>query len=155
MSSPQSRRTVAFKVDVTGRSTRIPASRRDRKASRPPADGPWVWLTRELMSTDAWQTLSINERRVIERPLIEHMNHAGTMNGQLRVSHRQFITWGVTKNMAAPAIHGLQARGLVRITPAESNGDIRGYYQYRLTFLPADYSEPTNEWRSFRAPELA
>jgi hypothetical protein len=146
---------IGFKVNPTGRDTRLPASRRARKASRPPPGEPWVWLTRELLSSNAWQTLSINERRVIDRLLIEHMNHAGTMNGRLRVSHRQFITWGVTKNMVAPAIHGLQARGFVRITPADSNGDIRGYYQYRLTFLPADYSEPTNEWRSFRAPELA
>jgi hypothetical protein len=99
--------------------------------------------------------LSINERRVIDRLLIEHMNHAGTMNGQLRVSHRQFIKCGVTKNMVAPAIRGLVERGLVRITPTESDGDIRGYYQYRLTFLPANSKEPTNEWRSFRAPDLS
>jgi hypothetical protein len=95
--------------------------------------------------------MSVNERRVIDRLLIEHMNHAGTMNGRLRVSHRQFIACGVTKNMVAPAIHGLDGRGLVRIMSAESDGNIRGYHQYRLTFLPADYSKPTNEWRSFRA----
>jgi hypothetical protein len=142
---------IGSEVNATGRDTYLPASRRARKAMRPPPDRPWVWLTRELLSSEAWQTLSINERRVIDWLLIEQMNHAGTMNGQLRVSHRQFITWGVTKNKVAPAIHGLQARGLVRITSAESNGDIRGYYQYRLTFLPADYGEPTNEWRSFRA----
>jgi hypothetical protein len=103
------------------------------------------------MSTDAWQTLSINERRVIERLMIENMDHAGTLNGKLRVSHRQFIKWGVTKNKVAPAIHGLETRSLVRITSAESNGDIRGYYLYRLTFLAADYREPTNEWRLLRA----
>jgi hypothetical protein len=140
---------IGFKVNATGRDTRIPASRRARKASRPPADTSWVWLTCELLSSIAWRRMSVNERRVIDRLLIEHMNHAGTMNGKLRVSHRQFISWGVTKNMVAPAIHGLERRGLVRITPAKSNGDIRGYYQYRLTFLPADYSEPTNEWRLF------
>jgi hypothetical protein len=142
---------IGSKVNATGRDTRLPDSRRARQASRPPADEPWVWLTRELLSSNAWQTLSVNERRVIDRLLIEHMNHAGTMNGKLRVSHRQFITWGVTKNKVTPAIHGLEGRGLVRITAAETNGDIRGYYQYRLTFLPADYKEPTNEWRSFRA----
>jgi hypothetical protein len=146
---------IGSKVNATGRDTYLPASRRARQASRPPADEPWVWLTRELLSSNAWQTLSINERRVIDRLLIEHMNHAGTMNGQLRVSHRQFIKCGVTKNKVAPAIRGLVARGLVRITPTESGGDIRGYYQYRLTFLPANYKEPTNEWRSFRAPDLS
>jgi hypothetical protein len=146
---------IGSKVNATGRDTHLPASRRARQASRPPADEPWVWLTRELLSSNAWQTLSINERRIIDRLLIENMNHAGTMNGQLRVSHRQFIKCGVTKNKVAPAIRGLVARGLVRITPTESGGDIRGYYQYRLTFLPANSKEPTNEWRSFRAPNLS
>jgi hypothetical protein len=141
---------IGFKVNRTGRSTRIPASRRDRKAARPPADEPWIWLTRELLSSDAWQTLSINERRVIDRLLIEHLNHAGTMNGRLRVSHRQFIQWGVTKNAVAPAIHCLSTRGLARFAAAETDGSIRGFYTYRLTFLPADYKEPTNEWRTFR-----
>jgi hypothetical protein len=96
--------------------------------------------------------MGINERRIIDRLLIEHMRHAGTMNGQLRVSHRQFIKWGVTKNAVAPAVHGLETRGLVTITPAKSDGNIRGFYTYRLTFLPADYKEPTNEWRRFRVP---
>src|SRR5580704_4779300 len=98
-------RMIGSKVNATGRDTRLPDSRRARQASRPPADEPWVWLTRELLSSNAWQTLSVNERRVIDRLLIEHMNHAGTMNGQLRVSHRQFIKCGVTKNKVAPAIH--------------------------------------------------
>ena len=142
---------IGTKVNATGRATRTPASRRVRRALGPPADEPWAWLTRELLSSDAWQTLSINERRVIDRLLIEHMNHAGTMNGRLRVSHRQFIAWGVTKNAVAPAIHGLDRRGLARVTSAETDGSIRGYYMYRLTFLPADYKAPTNEWRAFRA----
>jgi hypothetical protein len=34
--------------------------------------------------------------------------------------------------MVVPALHALDARGLVRITPAESDVRIRGYYQYLL-----------------------
>jgi hypothetical protein len=145
---------IGFKVNRTGRSTLIPASRRDQKASRPPVGEPWVWLTRELLSSDAWRTMSINERRIIDLLLIENMNHAGTSNGLLRISHRQFIRSGVTKNAVAPAIRGLEQRGLVRHDAAATDGSIRGYYMYRLTFLPACYKAPSDEWRLYRASNL-
>ena len=147
---PDGRRTVPMKVDRTGRSTRIPASRRVREDIRPPQGEPWVWLTRELLMSDAWQTLGISGRRILDRLMLEHMAHAGTENGRLRVSHRQFIRWGVSKNTIAPSIHDLQERGLICFAASETDGTIRGYYKYRLTFLPADYCAPTNEWRRWK-----
>ena len=46
------------------------------KRNHPPAGEPWVWLTRELLESDAWRGASINARRVVERLIIEHMQHA-------------------------------------------------------------------------------
>ena len=141
---------VGFRTDRRGRSTRVPWSGRERKAIRPPPNEPWVWLTRELLRSEAWRTLTINDRRILDRLLIEHMNHGGVDNGRLRVSHRQFIEFGATKNLVAPALRSLVERGLIEITASPTDGSVRGYYLYRLTFLPADYREPTNEWRARR-----
>jgi hypothetical protein len=132
-SSGNGRRTVPFKVDATGRSTRIPASRRVRRDIRPPEGEPWVWLTRELLSSAAWQAMRINERRILDRLMLEHMAHGGVENGKLRVSHRQFIKYGVTKNEVATSIRGLQQRGLICVTVAEPDGN-----DPRLLHVPAD-----------------
>lgn len=94
--------------------------------------------------------MRINERRILDRLMLEHMAHGGAENGRLRVSHRQFIKFGVTKNRVATSIRSLQEWGLICVTVAETDGTIRGYYMYRLTFLPADYQKPTNEWRTIR-----
>jgi hypothetical protein len=94
--------------------------------------------------------MRINERRILDRLMLEHMAHGGAENGKLRVSHRQFIKCGVTKNQVAASIRGLQERRLICVAVAETDGTIRGYYMYRLTFLPANYQKPTNEWRTIR-----
>lgn len=40
-------------------------------------------MPRTLMESDAWRSLGINERRVVDFLLIEHMSHGGRKNGAL------------------------------------------------------------------------
>jgi hypothetical protein len=43
-----------------------------------------------LMDSDAFRSLSINARRVLDRLVIEHFRHNRIENGDLRVAARQF-----------------------------------------------------------------
>jgi hypothetical protein len=43
----------------------IKAEKLKRKRNRPP--GPFVWLTKELLESEAWITAPINTRRVVDR----------------------------------------------------------------------------------------
>ena len=59
------------KPDVTGRSSgRYPGRR--GKINKPPKDEPWVWLTKELLESDAWCALSPNGHSLIDFLLLEH-----------------------------------------------------------------------------------
>ena len=76
------------KPDQTGRSSGKRTGRA-AKAHRPPKGEPWVWLTRELLASPAWRRQSAKTARLITFLLIEHMNHAGTENGNLKATHEQ------------------------------------------------------------------
>jgi hypothetical protein len=51
---------------------------------RPPAGQPFVWLTREILRSDAWRSLGINGRRFIDFLLIEHMAKGGDTTASSR-----------------------------------------------------------------------
>ena len=53
-----------------------------KRANRPPAGAPWIWLTREMLEAPAWQAMGLQGRRVVERIMLEHMVHAGTENAE-------------------------------------------------------------------------
>ena len=72
--------------DATGRSSGK-HSGRCGKLMKPPPGEPWVWHTRELITSDAWRSQSITCRRFIELLELDHMNHAGTENGHLMVQY--------------------------------------------------------------------
>jgi hypothetical protein len=122
------------------------------KAQRPPVGEPWVWLTRELLSSDAWRSLSINGRRFIDALLIEHMAHAGRANGQLKATHRQLYQMGIGQHHATRAICEAEELGLVDC----HRGGMRVATTYTLTWLqPHDGAPASNRWRSYRNPDLA
>ena len=41
---------------------------RDKKMYGPPQDESWIWLTTELLSSDAWRSMSINCMKRITPP---------------------------------------------------------------------------------------
>ncbi len=133
--------------NATGRSS---GKRTGKEASiyRPPKGEPFVWLTRELVSSPAWRSRSINCARLIDFLMVEHMNHAGTENGNLKATYDQLAAWGLTRSEICPAIEEAGFLGLVR---SMRGGRWAGTNQpsiYRLTFLADREDNPaTNDWK--------
>jgi hypothetical protein len=73
-------------------------------ANRPPLDMPFVWLTREMLESEAWRAMTLPARFVLERLMIEHMSHAGTMNGELPCIYDDFQRFGVSRKSISAAI---------------------------------------------------
>ena len=135
------------KPDATGRSSGQLTGRQG-KLRGPPKDEPWVWLTRELLASPAWRARSINCMRLLDFLLVEHMNHAGTENGNLHATYDQLGGWGLTRSEIRRATEESEFLGLVR---CERGGRWAGTNKpstYRLTYLPdRDGHPPTNEWK--------
>jgi hypothetical protein len=140
--------------DATGRSSGIRTGRAG-KAHRPPKDEPWVWETRALLSSPAWQAQSINAHRLIDFLKLEHMSHAGTENGNLKATHEQLRAFGLSANLIRDAIEEALFLGLIDF---ERGGRWAGTNQpsvFRLTFLAdRNNNSPTNEWKSQTKEEI-
>jgi hypothetical protein len=106
----------------------------------------------ELLKSSAYRVLNIHERRVLTRIEIEHAAHAGKDNGRLPVTFQDFQDHGVTRKYVGAAIAVLEALGLLEVTEKgrASNGEFRAPSLYRLTYLRAYDSDPTNEWRRIK-----
>jgi hypothetical protein len=134
-----------------------PLSKRLReKRNHPPADQPWVWLSREMLESEAWRTAPINTRRVVERLMLEHMAHAGTMNGKLVCTYDDFDKWGVWRRRLRASIRDASDRGLIAVTEKgkASAGDNRWPNKYALGWLPMHDGAPAlNKWKSW-APKF-
>lgn len=121
------------------------------KAQRPPAGEPWVWMTRDLLKSDAWQSLGINERRFIDFLLVEHMRHAGKRNGELIAPWEQLKEAGIGLRLIGDVIATVDKVGLVDC----KRGTGRRPSVYALTWLPlCDGTEPGNRWQSYQAVAL-
>jgi hypothetical protein len=123
--------------------------------NRPPDGEPWVWLTRELLESDAWRSMSRAARLVVERVMIEHMAHAGTENGNLIVTYTDFVKFGVRRESLPTAIADAAARGFITITEKgrASTGVDRWPSRYALGWLPLfDGSPALNRWKAWRLP---
>ena len=68
---------VGFRHNATGRSTGRVADKRIRSRLGPPKGEPWVFQTVQMLESPAYQSLSINARRALDRLEIEHRAHAG------------------------------------------------------------------------------
>jgi hypothetical protein len=142
------------KPDRTGRSSGK-LDRAERKLLGPPGGVPWVWLTRELLASDAWRTMSPHCRRFVDFLLVEHCNHAGRENGRLRATYDQLEQLGLRRKRIRAAINEAVHRGLVEVT---MKGGIFGIEskrttsRYRLTWLGClnPQREPTNNWRHYQ-----
>ncbi len=142
--------------DATGRSSGKLSGNRAKKLRGPPEDEPWIWLARELVSSPTWRCRSINCVRLIDFLLVEHMNHAGTENGNLRATYDQLEAWGLTRSEICAAIDEAGFLGLVRF---ERGGRWAGTNQpstYRLTFhADREDNPPTNDWKGKTAEAIA
>lgn len=138
------------KPDATGRSSGK-YNGRTQKIMGPPRGCAWVPLTVELLSSDAWRSRSRNCIRLIDRLMIEHMAHAGQMNGALIVTYNQLVEFGIRRNDVKRSIEEAAVFGLLDVTEQGGfKGSSKLPNRYRLTFLPCfenGYARPaTNEW---------
>lgn len=133
--------------DATGRSSGI---RTGKVASvhRPPPGEPFVCLTRELVSSPAWRSQSINCSRLIDFLMVEHMNHAGTENGNLKATYDQLGEWGLTRSEIHRATEEADFLGLVRLKRGGRWAGTNQPSSYRLTFqADRDGNAPTDQWK--------
>ena len=119
--------------------------------NHPPSGESFVWLTRELLSSDAWRSQSIHTRRLIDFLLLEYLRRAGQTNGRLKAPYRHLYAFGIGAHFAPTAIERAEELGLVACAKA----GMRTATTYRLTWLEShDGMPPTNEWRAYRNPDL-
>jgi hypothetical protein len=112
----------------------------------------FVKMPRDLLRSDAWRSLGINERRVIDFLLLEHLSKGGRENGNLKAPHRQLVRFGVCPRHTAKAISGAESRGLI----ACHRGGMRVATTYTISWLALpDGSLPAATWRTFRDPALS
>jgi hypothetical protein len=97
-----------------------------------PKGRPWIWITREILESGAWRSLSINARRFIDFLLIEHMKHGGRKNGQLLAPRRQLEQAGIGSHFVSAAIEETVSRGFVLV----KRGRGRQPNIYAITWLP-------------------
>lgn len=122
---------------------------RFRKMNRPP--GPFVWFTREMLESPAWNALPLAARRVLDCVLIEHMMHGGTRNGALVVTYADFERFGIRRKSIAAAIKTAVALGFLDVTcrGARAYGIARQASEYGLTWLlRCDGTPGSNRWRN-------
>ena len=123
-------------------------SRGSRTFNRPPYKMAWSWLTAELLNSVSWRSMSVNCRKLIDRLLLEHCNHAGLENGGLICTYNHFQEYGLTRNKIRPAIEEADFLGLVKNQQGERIFARNHPNSYRLTFYGTkDAKDPTNEWK--------
>ena len=136
----------------------IKAHRLRETRNRPPPDEPWVWLTRELLESEAWRTMSRAAMLVVFRLMLEHMAHAGTENGNLVVTYGDFVKFGVHREALPRAIAEAAARGLIIVTERgrASTGPDRWPSRYALGWLPRfDGAPAMNRWKAWHLPRAS
>jgi hypothetical protein len=148
---------AARRHDRQGRSSSQPVPR-DKKFVQIPA--PFAPIPLEVMQSDAFRTLGIHARRVLDVLGIEHVAHRFLENGRLVATYDQLERAHIPRRKIRGAIAELETRGLIRRMAVGSGNRRTGDRQpslYRLTFLGSvpDRMGPTDEWRSYVAPKPA
>lgn len=126
-----------------------------KKNTQPPADqGGWMAITRELLESAAYRSLSVNGRKALDRLIIEHISHGRTENGKLIVTHDQFYAYGVTFSSIADALDELAYKKLVKMRKGRAGNGTAHPTVFTLTFDGTHDGAPaTNEWRRFTMAE--
>ena len=119
-----------------------------KKHTQPPKDkGGWMAISRDLLESPAWRSLSTNCRKLVDRIVIEHIGHNRLKNGELIVTHPQFRDYGLTGDLVADAIDEAEFKGLIRAERGRAGNGTAHPTLYRLTF-DGDWqgAAASNEW---------
>jgi hypothetical protein len=141
------------KADATGRSSGKIQGKKRREWAGPPEGEPWVWLTRELLVSDAWRSQSGHCFRLITFLLLDRAAHAGRENGRYMATYDQLVAFGISRRKIAGAIQEAEKRGLVRVQHGGRWNMTNKPSLFRLTFYADASGAPaTNEWKRYRDP---
>ncbi len=125
----------------------VKTARRGKNAG-PPKNEAWIWMTREMITSEAFRALSGNAIKVLMRLADEHMSHAGLENGMLLVTHKQFAAYGIRLASVAEAIREAEFFGFIDVDRGIA---YRGGHEpnlYRLTWIAdLNHAPPTNRWK--------
>ncbi|SKA11047.1 hypothetical protein [Consotaella salsifontis] len=144
----------ARKVDVTGRTTG--KTKRHKPLVNLPSN-QWLSIPREMLESPAFAALSAPALRVLMRLCIEHLEHGGAENGKLKVTHSQFVAFGIGHNSVKPALIENEALGFIEMMQqgGRSFGDTRLPSQFRLTFPNSRNAPQTHEWFAIKSLDEA
>lgn len=119
---------------------------------RPPRGEQWSWRPVVMQKSDAWRALCIYSRRFLDFLEIEHFQHAGQENGNLKAPYDQLTAFGIPRNKVKTAIEETEFFGFIKVT--QHGGRWAGSNQpskYCLTYYPTakgyDVYPPTNDWK--------
>ena len=110
--------------------------------------GGFIVKHREWLESSAYRDLSLTARCLLDEFLLVHQR-APNQNGRLGLSvEKAAPRLGICENTAGPAFHELLAHGFIALgnEAVWVAGKAR---EYRLTFLPYNGREPTDEWRDW------
>lgn len=123
--------------------------KKQNKQGQTPVGGKWTWITQELLESEAWRSMGINERRLIDFLQLELIASAGTRNGNLKAPHEHLAQFGISPGLIAPAITKAEQLGLIDTAKSYKVATI-----FTLTWLPTHDAPPSNRWREYRNPEV-
>jgi hypothetical protein len=119
--------------------------------NKPPSGEPFIWETLEMRKSDAYWSLSAAAHRFIVYLTIEHMQHGGRQNGNLKAPRQFLIDRVASARHLTAVISEVESVGFVRCF----RHGVRIASTYALTWLPLHDGTPaTNEWRDYQNPKL-
>lgn len=117
----------------------------------------FIRLSKALLKSYSWRYKSVLVTKLIDFLLIEHLEHAGTENGNLIATHKQLNKYGIGKQYINLTINEAEELGLIVCDRGMRKNVCDSYpNKFRLTFLNSCefdnfnrlvYKSPTKEWK--------
>jgi hypothetical protein len=122
--------------------------------------GQFVARLTEMQQSPAFRILSLSALRALARLEIELAHHAGTNNGKLAVTFKDFEKYGIRRHSIGPALDELDALGFATITQRGKKA-VTAEYRRPTLFLLTTRPELEGvgpercRWRRFKTIEAA
>lgn len=106
-----------------------------------------------MLESLAWRSLTLAARTVLDRVILEHMEHAGTMNGRLPVTYDDFVRYGRDRRSIAKAVDLCVGLGFLDLVHrgVRAYGGSKRPSVYGLTWLDigkgGDLKFASNRWK--------
>jgi hypothetical protein len=130
------------------------SSRTKRAKALPTGVGFCVFMPRDLLASAAWQVMSRQCRLLVDALMIEHAEHGGVENGNLKAPYDTLLNLrGMRHADIKKAIHEAVALGIISAKLGQrSYGARRLPSLFRLTWLGTpDGLMPTHEWKAIES----